>query len=225
MKYLKVWTDFESVLAPLEFDEIGSLFLAMLHYAATGEEPVDFLGNERFLWAVAKRDIDMAADRAETLRNNGLKGGRPKTKENQDKPTETKENQEEANKSRKEKKRNERKGNEKESLLDEDEAAQIVSDHDKVLDAAELAGFARNDATRAKLIDLFSVHGLQKMLDGLNSCVEHGVSNIAYLTAVLKGEPKKKADGKTISAQKYEQRDYDEEQEAALKRMLKGVAG
>lgn len=225
MKYLKVWTDFESVLAPLEFDEIGSLFLAMLHYAATGEEPVDFLGNERFLWAVAKRDIDMAADRAETLRNNGLKGGRPKTKENQDKPTETKENQEEANKSGKEKKRNEMKGNEKESLLDEDEAAQIVSDQNKVLDAAELAGFARNDATRAKLIDLFSVHGLQKMLDGLNSCVEHGVSNIAYLTAVLKGEPKKKADGKTISAQKYEQRDYDEEQEAALKRMLKGVAG
>ena len=112
-----------------------------------------------------------------------------------------------------------------ESLIGEEDAANINAEQNKVLDAAELAGFARNDATRAKLIDLFSVHGLQKMLDGLNSCVDHGASSIAYLTAVLKGEPKKKADGKTISAQKYEQRDYDEEQEAALKRMLKGVAG
>ena len=111
------------------------------------------------------------------------------------------------------------------SLIGEEDAAKINSDHDKVLSAAENAGFARNDATRAKLIDLYAVHGLQKVLDGLNSCVEHGVSNVAYLTAVLKGEPKKQPDGKNINAQKYEQRDYDAEQESALKRMLKGVAG
>lgn len=110
------------------------------------------------------------------------------------------------------------------SLIGEDDAAKINADHDKVLSAAENAGFARNDATRAKLIDLYAIHGLQKVLDGLNSCVEHGVSNVAYLTAVLKGEPKQQA-GKKINAQKYEQRDYDEEQEDALKRMLKGVAG
>ena len=110
-----------------------------------------------------------------------------------------------------------------ESLIGDEDAANINADHDKVLSAAENAGFARNDATRAKLIDLYAVHGLQKMLDGLNSCVEHGVSNVAYLSAVLKGEPKKQPDGKKINAQKYEQRDYDEEQEAALKRMLKGV--
>ena len=112
-----------------------------------------------------------------------------------------------------------------ESLIGEEDAANINVEHDKVLSAAENAGFARNDATRAKLIDLYAVHGLQKVLDGLNSCVEHGVSNVAYLTAVLKGEPKKQPDGKKINAQKYEQRDYDAEQEAALKRMLKGVAG
>ena len=85
MKYLKVWTDFEKVLAPLEFDEIGSLFLAMLHYAADGSEPTNFVGNESFLWAVAKRDIDTMSEKDEKLRQNGMKGGRPKTKQNQTK--------------------------------------------------------------------------------------------------------------------------------------------
>ena len=109
MKYLKVWTDFEKVLAPLEFDEIGRLFLAMLHYASTGEEPTDFQGNEVFLWAVAKRDIDTMCEKSEVLRQNGLKGGRPKTKENQTEPNETKVNQTEPDKSLKEKKRNKKK--------------------------------------------------------------------------------------------------------------------
>ena len=107
---------------------------------------------------------------------------------------------------------------ESESLSD-DAAAGIVREHDQVMDAAERAGFPRTDAIRAKLIDLYSLHGLQKMLDGINACVDYGVTTIAYLTAVLKGEPKKKP-GKTVTAQKYEQRDYDEEQEAAFRRML-----
>ena len=111
-----------------------------------------------------------------------------------------------------------------ESLIGDDEAAEINAEHDKVLQAAENAGFARNDATRAKLLDLYSVHGLQKMVDGLNSCVEHGVSNIAYLAAVLKGEPKKQT-GKTVPAQSYTQRDYSGEQAEAMQRMLKGAAG
>ena len=107
---------------------------------------------------------------------------------------------------------------ESESLSD-DAAAGIAREHDQVIEAAERAGFPRTDAIRAKLIDLYSLHGLQKMLDGINACVDYGVTTIAYLTAVLKGEPKKKP-GKTVTAQKYEQRDYDEEQEAAFRRML-----
>ena len=87
-----------------------------------------------------------------------------------------------------------------------------------MIEAAERAGFPRTDAIRAKLIDLYSLHGLQKMLDGINACVDYGVTTIAYLTAVLKGEPKKPK--KTVTAQKYEQRDYDDEQEAAFRRML-----
>lgn len=110
------------------------------------------------------------------------------------------------------------------SLIGDEEAAEINAEHDKVLQAAENAGFARNDATRAKLLDLYSVYGLQKMIAGFESCVEHGVSNIAYLAAVLKGEPKK-ATGKTVPAQNYTQRDYSGEQTEAMARMLKGAAG
>lgn len=115
MKYLKVWTNFRQVVSSLNDDEIGRLFLAMLWYAEAGEEPDNLIGNEQFIWPAAKRDIDMAAQFAETKRNNGKKGGRPKTKDNQDEPNETKDNQDEPNKSLKEKKRKEMKINENES--------------------------------------------------------------------------------------------------------------
>lgn len=116
MKYLKVWTDFAYVLETLEEDEIGRLFLAMLHYAETGEEPPEFDGNERFVWPVARRDIDMASAKAEILRENGLK---PKSKRKQTEAIESKPKQTEANESQKEKKRKEieKKGNEKEKIV------------------------------------------------------------------------------------------------------------
>lgn len=111
------------------------------------------------------------------------------------------------------------------SLIGDEEAAEINAEHDKVLQAAENAGFARNDATRAKLLDLYSVHGLQKMVAAIESCVEHGVSTIAYLAAVLKGEPKKEKPKGNVPAQNYSQRDYSGEQAEAMARMLKGAAG
>ena len=113
MKYLKVWADFENVLAPLQEDEIGRLFLAMLHYAGTGEEPDDFVGNETFLWPAAKQGIDHMSERDETYRANGLKGGRPKTKQNQTEPNETLGYEEEPNVTLKEKKIKEIKEKEK----------------------------------------------------------------------------------------------------------------
>ena len=106
------------------------------------------------------------------------------------------------------------------SLIGEEDAANINADHDKVLSAAENAGFARNDATRAKLIDLYAVHGLQKVLDGIGSCVDHGASNIAYLSAVLKGEPKKV---KISKAGFSRERAYDDEQADAERRMIESV--
>ena len=219
MKYLKVWTDFEDVLSTLGEDEVGRLFLAMLRYAATGEEPASFPGNERFIWPVAKRSIDLTATKANVLRENGLK---PKSKQKQTEANESKQKQTEANETQKEKKGKEKKGNEmKSSFIDDDDAAAIQGEHDQVLNAAEDAGFARNTATRTILMKLFSQYGAQKMLDGIASCVKYGVPTIAYLEGCLKGEPRKaKTD---VPAQKYEQRDYSGEQEEAMMRMIRGA--
>ena len=219
MKYLKVWTDFDKVLSPLQYDEIGRLFLAMLHYASTGEEPSEFAGNEAFLWAVAKRDIDMMSEKDEKLRQNGSKGGIAKSKNKQTLANSTKPYQTEplaevasedaAISSLKEKKRKEIERNKIElssSFVDDDEAKKIQSEHDRILNAAEDAGFMKSNSVRARLLKLYSEYGLDKMLAGFESCVKHSAANLAYLEACLKDTPKKpKAQ---VSAQNYTQRDY-----------------
>lgn len=102
MDYLKIWTSFIEVIEPLNDAERGRLFTAMLEYAKTGAV-IEFKGNERYTWPIAKQGIDQAAQKAETLRQNGNKGGRTskaeETKENQTEPNETKENQTKANES------------------------------------------------------------------------------------------------------------------------------
>ena len=130
MTYLKVWTSFRESIAPLNDAEKGRLFDAMLLYAETGEEPSEFRGNERFLWAVAKQDIDRTAQKCEALRANGSKGGIAKSKNQQELANDSKfyqtvandsnDQQTEAKAGHKEKKRNEKKGNEN-GLKDDDD--------------------------------------------------------------------------------------------------------
>ena len=86
------------------------------------------------------------------------------------------------------------------------DAFQIQSEQNRVLDAAEDAGFKMSNDVRAALIALYADSGLEKVLDGLRSCSEHGVANLAYLRAVLKGEPKKQKP--KVVAQDFPQRDY-----------------
>ena len=100
-------------------------------------------------------------------------------------------------------------------MIDDDNAAGIQVEQNRILDAAEDAGFQRTNSVRARLIDLYSVHGSEKMLNAIQSCVTHGATNLAYLEAVLKGEPKK------VQGQDYHQRDYSNAQEEAFERMLK----
>ena len=57
MKYLKVFTDFVYSLELLGEAERGRLFTAMLKYAESGAEP-ELKGNEKFLWLVARSEID-----------------------------------------------------------------------------------------------------------------------------------------------------------------------
>ena len=96
MEYIKVFTDFQDILAPLSDEEAGRLFRAMLHYAETGEV-IEMTGNERFMWIAAKRDIDVLARKVCKQSENGKKGGRPqnptKQGETQQKPIKANESQ------------------------------------------------------------------------------------------------------------------------------------
>ena len=111
-------------------------------------------------------------------------------------------------------------------MLPDDDAVKIQGDHDQILDAATDAGFKMSNDVRNAMITLYAEHGLNKMLAGFKACVEHGVPTLAYLKAVLKGEPKKTAPAKgSVPAQNYGQRDYSGEQEDAMRRMLRVVNG
>ena len=86
-----------------------------------------------------------------------------------------------------------------------------------------------SNSVRASLISLFADHGTEKMLEAFRSCVDHSAPNLAYLKAVLKGEPKKNPPGnpagKVIPAQQYTQRNYDDEDREAMRRMLERGTG
>lgn len=213
MKYLKVWTSFRDLLHRLEYDEIGRLFLMMLAYAETGEEPTEFIGNEAFLFPVAKQQIDLATEKVETLRQNGSKGGLAKSKNRQALANDSKSYQSVANGSKskqnvayKVKECNVKECNETESLIADDDAQQIQTEQNRVWDAAEDAGFIMSNDVRSSLIALYASYSLEKVLDGLKSCSDHGAPTLAYLKAVLSGKPRKQKP--SVVAQDYQQRDY-----------------
>lgn len=94
MKYLKVYTDFAEAMEALSDAERGRLFMSMLQYASTGEAGT-LSGAERFVWPIAKQNIDRAQAELEKRAENGRKGGRPK------KATESEEKQPKAKESKK----------------------------------------------------------------------------------------------------------------------------
>ena len=106
-----------------------------------------------------------------------------------------------------------------EPFLSDDEAGQIQSDHNQILDAAQNAGFKSTPAERAGLLNLYAAHGLDKMIAGIGECVTHSAPNLAYLTAVLNGTGKKKANDAT-DVHGYAQRDYSNAQQEAIARMM-----
>lgn len=228
MKYLKVWTDFRSVISKLKPEEKGFLFDAMLNYAETGEEPETLPGNALVLWPTAKRDIDHTAEESLKRSQNGSKGGRgnkaTESNEKQNKANESKIKQMEANESRKEKKGNEIKGNEMKSpFLGDDEAAGFQKDHDRVFLAAEDSGFKMSNTVRARLIALYADYGLDKMLAGVMECATHGAPTLAYLEAVLKGTGNKKPAMKVLPAQDFPQRDYSGVQKEMIGDLAKEI--
>ena len=102
-------------------------------------------------------------------------------------------------------------------FLGEEEAAGIQADHDHVLDAAKNAGFKCSPSECAGLLNLYAAYGLEKVVSGIDECVKHSATNLAYLDAVIKGKGKKTS---ATDVHGYEQRDYSGEQEAAMRRMM-----
>ena len=188
--------DYLEKTSKLTDEEVGRLFRALMKYHKTGETDID--GRESVAFDFIKDDIDRTEE--------AYRVKCEKNRENVRKRTYTNVYE------RIQKEKEQYKEKEKEQLLDDDIAHSIQREQDRVLDAAEDAGFKMSNDVRANLIALYADHG-ERVLDGLKSCVEHGAPNLAYLKAVLKGEPKK---GKGYS----QQRDYSNEQDEAMKRML-----
>ena len=217
--------DYYDRLSRLTDEEVGHLFRQlMLYHAGRTDEMTDFIGMEGLAFDFIAADIDRLeekhAEKSETNRMNGLKGGRPKkqpeaneTEINPPKPTETKPKQTKPYKDK-----DKEKDKDKDIYIDDDNAREVNEDHNRVLEAARDAGFTLSNGVMAELIAMYADNGLQKVLDGLKSCVEHGAPTLAYLRACLRGEPRKKKPD--VSAQKYEQRDYGGEQEEAMARMI-----
>lgn len=97
-------------------------------------------------------------------------------------------------------------------LLADAEAHQIQLEQNRVMDAAEDAGFKMSNDVRASLIKLYADFGLDKVLEGFKACVKHGATNLAYLEAVLNGKPREQKQKPRVEAQNYDQRDYSDVQ-------------
>ena len=70
---------------------------------------------------------------------------------------------------------------EKEIDLDNGDLFRIQQDHNELLNAAEDAGFPKNQATWDKIIDLYAEFGKDTVLAGISACVDQGKTVLSYL--------------------------------------------
>jgi len=104
---------------------------------------------------------------------------------------------------------------------EDDAAHEIQDDHNRILNAAEDAGFTKSNMVRAKLIDLYAVYGLEKVLAGIESCVRHGAVNLAYLEACMTDRPREKPEKQPEKLQT--ERDNTGAASEALERMRRMI--
>lgn len=202
-EYVPIFFDWLEVTQDLTAEEKGNLIDAVVAYASGAEYEHLLTGACRVAFRFMKGQVD---------RNAKISEARSAAGSNKPEQNATKDNKPEQNESNFPKENNNNNNNkkekEKENFIDDDNARAIQSEQNRVLDAAEDAGFMKSNSVRAKLLNLYAVHGLEKMLSAFDSCVKHSAPNIAYLEAVLKGEPKKPNKKPQVIAQAYEQRDY-----------------
>ena len=225
-EFLPLFLDFNETTQDLSDQQCGHLVRALVDYA-NGKEPEIGDGMElmafRFLKGTIDRNTRLSAVRAEA----GAKGGFAKAEKqkvaNGSKPWQTV-----ANDSKKVNNDNNINSNNDSvidsiPLLDDDTAAGIQHEHDRIFTAAEDAGFKMSNTVRARLIAFYADYGLDKMLAGFMECANHGATTLAYLEAVLKGPGKKKPQMKVLPAQDFQQRDYSDVDDEIMSSLAKEV--
>lgn len=235
MEYLKVWTTFRELLEPLTDAERGRLFVAMLEYAESGAEP-QLSGSERYVWPAARQSINNTRDRNEQLKANGSKPKQSEANESKGKQTEakgSKPKQSEAKRSNLfDKEKDKVKDNytttttararEEDTIL-----GQVTVDPLIIKVQQELNGLT--DTHYNALDDYRRDLGDEIVSYAIDTAVGNGVRNWSYVEAILRGwlqsgvksvgeakaeqerhkrQPQKR-NGKVVSAQCYDQRDYN----------------
>ena len=213
MEYLKTWTSFRQVMSPLSDDEKGRLFDAMLLYAETGEEPSDFKGNERFLWQVAKQDIDRTSQKCEALKANASKGGLAKSKNRQMMPDDSKSCQTVANDSNDQQIEADsaHKSNIKKSNIKKNNNKFIPPTREEV---AEYCKERKNNVDADRFVDYYTAKG---WLVGKTPMKD-------WKAAVRTWEKTETSPTKKVTAQDFEQRDYSSVPDDLLASLGKEIA-
>lgn len=182
MKYLKVWTSFRETMAALSDSEKGRLFDAMLNYADCGEEP-ELEGGERYLWPVAKMNIDRMAQRNDQLKENGSKGGRPKkTALVEAQPGEFV----------------------RMSFANDEELIRQQQENNEVFEVMEKAGFKLSTSVMDKVSGFIADYGKEAVMRAVNECDEHSALSIAYMRKVLENKGAKQKQKDNDGLEKYE---------------------
>ncbi len=229
LEYFNLYSNTLDYIEPLTMEERGQLLTAICEYAFDGVLP-KIEGNARFIFPVFKTAIERSIEKANDISMKrseaGKNGGRPKKQQENIETKESKCFSEENKKTNCfSKKPNENKKSYKDidkdididkdkelssySFEADEELIQKQEEQNQVLDAAYRCGMGNNESERFKLIDLYTQYGAEKVIAGLDECVTHGATTIAYLKAVLENKPKKeKHTGKVLNAQKFSQRDW-----------------
>lgn len=220
--FLKVYFDFDEKTEELNDGEKGRLLLAMYRYAKTAEKP-SLTGNERFLFATFKGDIDRDIATYNAKVANGSLGGRPAmneqnlnkpndTENNLNKPNETEENLNIKNKDMKNKNK------------DKDITPKPPKGGGVAFEAfwvayprhtnkqAALKAFQRLNPDDVLMQTILKAISLQRQSD---QWTRDGGQYIPHPATWLNGrrwEDEMPKGGKTVAAQRYQQRYYTEEE-------------
>ena len=238
-RYIPIFLDFNETTQDLTDEECGRLIRAVVRYA-NGEETEPLLtGAERIAFRFMKGNVDRNIQLSETRAQAGSRGGtvsKPKqteAKASKPKQTEAK-GSKNTTKTKTETNTNTKTETDTETnptaepapdtepdtdpFLSDSEAVEIRDGHNRVLEAAQDAGFKSSLAERAGLLRLCADFGPDRTVRGIGECVRHSAPTLAYLEAVLKGTGKKKPP--SSDSPTYRQRDYTGEQDTAMTRMM-----